>query len=60
MIMYYQVAYLLLDEKVINRDFGAYDLVNDNYPKYVLALDKLDFSRVGIRHINIIDFLFDK
>ncbi len=58
--IYYQVAYLLADEKVIEREFGAFDSVNDHYPKYVLSLDKFDFSRNGIKHINIIDFLLDR
>lgn len=54
---YYQVAYLLADDKVIRREFGAFDSVDDNYPKFVLSMDKYDFSREGIKHINIIDFL---
>jgi hypothetical protein len=57
---YYQVAYLLTDDKVIQREFGAFDLVDDNYPKYVLSMDKYDFSRDGIKHINILDFLLMK
>lgn len=57
---YYQVAYLLADEKIVEREFGAFDSVNDNYPKYVLSLDKFDFSRNGIKHINIIDFLLER
>ena len=56
-IKYIQVAYLLVDEKVIEREFGAFDAINDNYPKYVITLDKMDFSRNGIIHKNIIDFL---
>ena len=56
-IKYIQVAYLLADEKVIEREFGAFDAINDNYPKYVMTLDKMDFSRNGIIHKNIIDFL---
>ena len=55
--VYYQVAYLLADSKVIEREFGAYKLVRDSYPKYVLSMDKVDFSRDGIKHLNIIDFL---
>lgn len=58
--IYYQDAYLLADEKVVEREFGAFDLVNDNYPKYVLSLDRFDFSRNGIKHINIIDFLLER
>ena len=56
-IKYIQVAYLLADEKVIEREFGAFDYINDNYPKYVITLDKINFSRQGIIHKNIIDFL---
>lgn len=56
---YYQVAYLLADEKVIKREFGVFDSVDDNYPKFVLSMDKHDFSRDGIIHMNIIDFLLD-
>ncbi len=57
---YYQVAYLLADEKVIKREFGAYDSVADSFPKYVISMDKPDFSREGIKHVNIIDFLLDE
>lgn len=56
-VNYIQVAYLLADEKVMDREFGAFDAVRDNYPKYVITLDKTDFSRNGIVHMNMIDFL---
>lgn len=56
---YYQVAYLLADEKVVQREFGAFDSVRDNYPKFVISMDQYDFSRDGIQHINIIDFLLE-
>ena len=58
--IYYQVAYLLADDKVIEREFGAFKEINDNYPKYVLSLDKVDFSRDGIIHKNIIDWLLEQ
>ncbi len=58
-ISYFQIAYLMENEKTRNREFGAYDLVTDNYPKYVLSMDKLDFSQRGIVHKNIIDFLLE-
>ena len=57
---YYQVAYLLADENVIAREFGAFKPISDNYPKYVLSLDKTDFSRDGIIHKNIIDWLLEE
>lgn len=55
---YYQVAYYLTDQKVIDREFGAYSQIPDNYPKYVLSFDKMDFSRDGIIHMNVLDFLY--
>lgn len=57
---YYQVAYLLADDKTVQREFGAYDSVKDNFPKYVISADHFDFSRNGIIHKNIIDFLLGR
>lgn len=58
--IYFQVAYILSDEKVVEREFGAYSGIDDNFPKYVLTLDKFDFSQNGIIHKNVIDWLLDK
>lgn len=58
--MYIQVTYLLADDKVIKREFGAFNQINDNFPKYVISLDKKDFSQNGIIHKNIIDWLLEK
>ena len=55
--IYVQVAYLLADEDVINREFGVFDNIKDNYPKYVISMDTLSYSQNGIIHKNIIDFL---
>ena len=55
--IYIQAAYLLSDDKVIEREFGAYDSIDDNYPKYVISLDRISLSRDGIIHMNLIDFL---
>ena len=58
--IYIQVAYLLSDEEVIRREFDVYKKVEDNYPKFVLSMDKFDFSENGIIHKNIIDWLLEK
>lgn len=58
-ISYFQISYLMENEKTREREFGVYDLIKDNYPKYVLSMDKLDFSQRGIIHKNIIDFLLE-
>ena len=55
--IYVQVCYLLASEETVRREFGVYDTVMDNYPKYVVSMDELDFSRNGIKHRNIRDFL---
>lgn len=56
---YYQVCYYLLDDKVITREFDVYNNIKDNYPKYVISMDKFDFSQNGIIHKNIIDWLLN-
>ena len=55
--LYVQVAYLLADESTVNREFGVYDTIRDNFPKYVITMDEIDMSRNGIKHRNIRDFL---
>jgi len=57
--IYIQVAYILADEKIIDREFGAYKNIGDNYPKYVFSMDKHDFSQDGIIHKNVIDWLLE-
>ena len=57
---YIQVAYILSDETVIDREFNVYKKIEDNYPKYVLSMDKIDLSQNGIIHKNIIDWLLNK
>lgn len=55
--IYVQVSYMLASESTIEREFGVYNLVRDNWPKYVVSMDELDMSRDGVKHVNIIEFL---
>ena len=55
--LYVQVAYLLATEDTVMREFGVYDLIRDNFPKYVVTMDEVDMSQNGIKHRNIRDFL---
>ena len=57
--MYVQVAYLLAEASTIEREFSVLEAIADNHPKFVLSMDKVDRSRNGIRHKNIIDFLLE-
>ena len=55
--MYFQVTYSLASDETFNREFRPLLKVNDNYPKYVISMDKFDFSQDGIIHQNLVDFL---
>lgn len=59
-IEYYQVTYMLSTDDVIEREFGAYKNIDDNYPKYVISTDTFDMSQNGIIHKNIIDWLLNR
>lgn len=56
-VEYYQVCYLIADKNTEDREFGALELLGDNYPKYVLSLDEFPRSRNGIQGLNLIDWL---
>ena len=55
--VYIQVCYLLAAESTIEREFGVFYDISDNFPKFVVSMDELNLSRDGIQHRNIRDFL---
>jgi len=57
---YIQVTYLLAEESTIEREFSVLEAIDDNFPKMVISMDKVNRSRNGIVHKNIIDFLFEE
>lgn len=57
--IYVQVTYLLASEETIEREFGVLEQIPDNFPKYVVSMDEIDFSRNGIKHMNIREFLLN-
>lgn len=58
--IYIQVSLTLFDKNTQEREFRPLLEIKDNYPKYVISMDELDFSQDGIIHKNIIDFLKEK
>lgn len=59
--IYLQAAYHLSDEKTVEREFGAYEGIADNYPKYVVSYDDWPMGdRDGIIHIPLVNFLLDE
>lgn len=56
--IYIQVAYQLIEQSTIDREFKPLLQINDNYPKYVLSMDKFWKDNIkGINHLHIADFL---
>ena len=56
--LYFQVAYLIVNQETRKREFGNLLEIKDNYPKVVISMDKLitgDYK--GIKHYHVIDFL---
>ncbi len=54
---YIQVAYLMENESTRDREFSAFIGIEDNFPKYVISSDRVDYSKDGVQHLNIIEFL---
>jgi len=56
--LYVQVAYLIPDEKAHAREFGNLLQIRDNYPKFVVSMDKMiEGGEKGITLIHITQFL---
>lgn len=58
-IEYYQVAWQMTNESTTEREFGALEKINDNYPKYLLTTDSFTQSRSGIKHLNVFNWLIE-
>lgn len=56
---YYQVCLSLLNEEVLKREVKSLKMINDNYPKYIISMDKVgtNYNIDGIKHMNLIDWL---
>lgn len=56
---YIQVCYDLSNEETRNREFNAFNNIDDNYPKYIISKNSENYSKDGIKHLNIFDFLLN-
>ncbi len=54
---YYQSAWKRTTDNTIDREFGALEKINDNYPKFVLTTDSFTQDRSGIKHLNVFSWL---
>ena len=55
--VYVQVCFQLASEEIEDREFRPLKLIDDNFEKFVISMDDFDFSREGIKHLNMIKFL---
>lgn len=58
--LYFQVSLSALDELTYEREMNSLLKINDQYPKYLITMDKIDLSKDGIVHVNLFDFLLEK
>lgn len=58
--VYVQVRSTLADEETRNREFRAFSPILDAHPKYVISMDREDYSQDGITHLNVMDLLLEK
>ena len=60
-IIYVQVAYLIVNESTIQREYGNLLKIKDNYPKYVISMDDFQGNTYkGIRHLHLKQFLSEE
>ena len=57
--VYIQVAYLVADDKTMEREFGNMLKIKDNYPKYVISMNPMSRPQnyEGIKHLTLRQFL---
>lgn len=47
-----QVTYLLAEESTIEREFSVLEAINDNYPKMVISMDRINHSSAVPRTVS--------
>ena len=59
MTVYLQVAYLIVEDRTIEREFGNLLKIQDNYPKYVVSMNPMSRPQnyEGVRHLTLRQFL---
>lgn len=58
-LIYLQVAYLIADNKTMEREFGNLLKVQDNYTKYVVSMNPMMRPKnyEGVKHLTLRQFL---
>ena len=59
--IYIQVTYKMTEKTTVEREYKPLQKIKDNYPKYIISLDKSwHESMDGIKHLHIADFLLNE
>ncbi len=57
---YIQVAYTIAgNQETEDREYRPFEMISDNYPKYLMTMDSLLQKRNGIDHVNLLDFMME-
>lgn len=56
-IFYIQVSLSIMDEHTRERELSAFTNIPDDFPRYLITMDELNFSSNGIEHLHLYDFL---
>ena len=59
-LKYIQVSLSVRDEKTLKRELEPLEVINDNYPKYLITLDYDTLNYNGIKQISALDFLLGR
>jgi predicted AAA+ superfamily ATPase len=55
-IKYFQVCYLLDTQETIDREYGVFAEINDNWEKYVVSFDERDMGiKEGIKRVSVME-----
>ncbi len=58
-VEYYQVALNVTESQVLQRELGALEAIDDNYPKFLLSMDYGRAENNGIKRLNVFDWLLN-
>lgn len=53
-----QVAYSVVDEDTYNREFSAFDGIDNSVKKIIITNDEIDYSTSAVYHYKLKDFLY--
>lgn len=57
--VYYQVSASVLDPVTFEREIKPLRRVQDNYPKFIIAMDDISSDNEGMQQVNVVDFLLE-